>query len=62
MGRIARLAAAETREQLMRPAVGTFAERGYDGPRVAHIAAPACVSSGAPYAHFGPKAELFIAL
>ena len=35
-----------------------FAERGYDGTRVADIAAVAGVSNGALYAHFGSKAEL----
>ena len=61
MGRIAGVAAAETRERLMRAAAGAFAERGYDGTRVADIAAAAGVSNGALYAHFGSKAELLIA-
>jgi AcrR family transcriptional regulator len=38
-----------------------FAERGYDGTRVADIAAAAGVSNGALYAHFGSKAELLVA-
>src|SRR6202167_1686163 len=37
-----------------------FAERGYDGTRVADIAASAGVSNGALYAHFGSKAELLV--
>ena len=37
-----------------------FAERGYDGTRVADIAAAAGVSNGALYAHFGSKAELLV--
>jgi AcrR family transcriptional regulator len=61
MGRIAGMAAAETRERLMRAAANAFAERGYDGTRVADIAAAAGVSNGALYAHFGSKAELLIA-
>ena len=41
MGRIAGVTAAETRERLLRAAAGVFAERGYDGTRVADIAAAA---------------------
>ncbi len=58
MGRIAGVTAAETRERLLRAAAGVFAERGYDGTRVADIAAAAGVSNGAMYAHFASKAEL----
>jgi AcrR family transcriptional regulator len=58
MGRIAGVAATETRERLLRAAADVFAERGYDGTRVADIAAAAGVSNGALYAHFGSKAEL----
>jgi len=61
MGRIAGVAAAETRERLLRAAADVFAERGYDGTRVADIAAAAGVSNGAMYAHFGSKAELLVA-
>jgi len=53
MGRIAGVAAAETRERLMRAAADAFAERGYDGTRVADIAAAAGVSNSVLYAHFG---------
>jgi hypothetical protein len=35
MGRIAGVTAAETRERLLRAAADVFAERGYDGTRVA---------------------------
>ena len=52
MGRIAGVTAAETRERLLRAAADVFAERGYDGTRVADIAAAAGVSNGALYAHF----------
>ena len=58
MGRIAGVTAAETRERLLRAAADAFAERGYDGTRVADIAAAAGVSSGAMYAHFASKADL----
>ncbi len=58
MGRIAGVAAAQTRERLLRAAADVFAERGYDGTRVADIAAAAGVSNGALYAHFASKADL----
>jgi AcrR family transcriptional regulator len=61
MGRIAGVTATETRERLLRAAADVFAERGYDGTRVADIAAAAGVSNGALYAHFGSKAELLVA-
>jgi len=50
MGRIAGVTATETRERLLRAAAEVFAERGYDGTRVADIAAAAGVSNGAMYA------------
>ena len=52
MGRIAGVTAAQTRERLLQAAADVFAERGYDGTRVADIAAAAGVSNGAMYAHF----------
>lgn len=61
MGRTAGVTAAETRERLLQAAADVFAERGYDGTRVADIAAVAGVSNGALYAHFGSKAELLVA-
>ncbi len=61
MGRIAGVTAAETRERLLRAAAEAFAQRGYDGTRVADIAAAAGVSSGALYAHFRSKADLLVA-
>ena len=61
MGRIAGVTAAETRERLLSAAADIFAERGYDGTRVADIATAARVSNGALYAHFGSKAELLVA-
>ncbi|HEY7012196.1 MAG TPA: TetR family transcriptional regulator [Streptosporangiaceae bacterium] len=61
MGRIAGATATETRKRLLRAAADAFAERGYDGTRVADIAAAAGVSNGALYAHFGSKAGLLVA-
>ncbi len=58
MGRIAGVTAAETRDRLLRAAADEFAGRGYDGTRVADIAAAAGVSNGALYAHFASKADL----
>jgi AcrR family transcriptional regulator len=60
MGRIPGVTAAETRERLLRAAADVFAERGYDGTRVADIAAAAGVSNGALYAHFPSKAGLLV--
>ena len=60
MGRIAGVTATETRERLLRAAAEVFAERGYDGTRVADIAAAAGVSNGAMYAHFASKADLLV--
>jgi len=60
VGRIAGATAAETRERLLAAAADVFAERGYDGTRVADIAAAAGVSNGALYAHFESKAELLV--
>lgn len=60
MGRVAGVTSAQTRERLLQAAARKFAERGYDGSRVADIAAAAGVSNGALYAHFGSKAELLV--
>jgi AcrR family transcriptional regulator len=60
MGRIAGVTAAETRDRLLNAAADVFAERGYDGTRVADIATAAGVSNAALYAHFGSKAELLV--
>jgi AcrR family transcriptional regulator len=60
MGRVAGVTATETRERLLRAAADAFARQGYDGTRVADIAASAGVSNGALYAHFGSKAELLV--
>ena len=60
MGRVAGVTATETRERLLRAAADAFGRQGYDGTRVADIAASAGVSNGALYAHFGSKAELLV--
>jgi AcrR family transcriptional regulator len=60
MGRIAGVTAADTRERLLRAAADVFAARGYDGTRVADIAAAAGVSKGAMYAHYSSKADLLV--
>jgi AcrR family transcriptional regulator len=60
MGRVAGVTATETRQRLLRAAADAFAAQGYDGTRVADIAASAGVSNGALYAHFGSKAELLV--
>src|SRR6185437_5520123 len=61
MGRVAGVTSAETRARLLRAAADAFAAHGYDGTRVADIAAAAGVSNSALYAHFGSKAELLVA-
>jgi AcrR family transcriptional regulator len=61
MGRVAGVTAAETREALLLAAAEAFARQGYDGTRVADIAAIAGVSNGALYAHFDSKAALLVA-
>jgi AcrR family transcriptional regulator/ferredoxin len=61
VGRTPGVTAAETRERLLRAAADVFARRGYDGTRVADIAAAAGVSNGAMYAHFTSKADLLVA-
>lgn len=60
MGRIAGVPAAQTRERLLQAAADVFADRGYDGTRVAEIASAAGVSNGAMYAHFASKADLLV--
>ena len=60
MGRVAGVTATETRERLLKAAADAFAAQGYDGTRVADIAASAGVSNGALYSHFGSKAELLV--
>ena len=51
----------ETRERLLRAAVDSCVERGFDGATVADIAGRADVSAPAIYNHFGGKVELLVA-
>jgi AcrR family transcriptional regulator len=60
MGRIAGVPAGQTRQRLLQAAADVFADRGYDGTRVAEIASAAGVSNGAMYAHFASKADLLV--
>jgi AcrR family transcriptional regulator len=60
MGRTAGATAAGTTERLLRAAADVFAVRGYEGTRVADIAATASLSNGALYAYFGSKADLLV--
>jgi AcrR family transcriptional regulator len=61
VGRITGVSAAETRERLLLAAASAFQSQGFEGTRVADIAAAAGVSNGALYSHFGSKAELLAA-
>jgi AcrR family transcriptional regulator len=58
VGRIAGVTPEETRRRLVDAAGRVFAEKGYEGARIADIARAAGLSSGAIYAHYGSKAEL----
>jgi AcrR family transcriptional regulator len=53
---------AGTRAQLLRAATTIFAARGFYAASVDEIAHEASCSTGALYAHFGSKAELFLEL
>ena len=55
------MAADETRAALLNAAAKTFAARGYDGASISEISSEAGLTSGAVYAHFASKAELFVA-
>ena len=62
MGRKAGVTPAETRAQLLEAAADVFAARGYDGASISAISAAAGLSSGAIYAHYESKVELFVAV
>jgi AcrR family transcriptional regulator len=53
-----RRSAQATRDKLLLAAVELFAEQGYSGIRVRHIAARAGVTTGAIYAHYNDVASL----
>lgn len=59
MGRKAGVAAAETKAALLEAAARVFARRGYDGASISEITSEAGLTSGAVYAHYTSKAELF---
>jgi AcrR family transcriptional regulator len=62
MGRVAGLTADETRQRVIDAAAGVFAEKGFEGARVADIAKAAGLSAGAMYNHYESKAELLAAV
>lgn len=62
MGRKAGVSAEQTRGELLGAAARVFALKGYDGASIADITTEAGLSSGAIYAHYGSKAELFVAV
>lgn len=53
---------AKTRERLLQAAYGLFANRGYHAASVDDVAAKAGYSTGAVYAHFASKEDLFLEL
>jgi AcrR family transcriptional regulator len=62
MGRKAGVTAEQTRSELLAAAARVFALKGYDGASIADICAEAGLSTGPVYAHYGSKAELFVAV
>src|SRR4051812_12227792 len=52
----------QTRDRLLTAASSVFAERGYDGASLDHVAAAAGLTKGAVYSNFGSKEDLFYAL
>jgi AcrR family transcriptional regulator len=62
VGRKAGVSAEETRAELLVAAARVFARKGYDGASVADICKEAGLSTGPVYAHYGSKAELFVAV
>lgn len=62
MGRRAGVTSEQTRNDLLRAAAKAFSQSGYEGATIAQIASEAGLSSGAIYAHYDGKAELFSAV
>ena len=62
VGRVAGLSSEGTRERVLDAAAAVFAESGFEGARVAHIAKTADLSVGAIYNHYESKAELLAAV
>jgi len=61
VGRRAGISPEQTRDALLAAAARVFSRKGYEGATIADIASEAGVSSGAIYAHYDGKAELFSA-
>ena len=61
MGRIAGVTATETRDRLLTTAAAVFGRLGYEKASIAQITSEAGLSSGAVYAHYRGKADLFVA-
>lgn len=57
-----RMPAAERREQLLRTAVGVFAQHGYHATSMNDVAEAAGVTKPVLYQHFSSKRDLFIEL
>jgi AcrR family transcriptional regulator len=55
------VAPEETRASLLGAAAKVFARRGYDAASISEITSEAGLTSGAIYAHYASKAELFVA-
>jgi len=62
VGRKAGVSAEQTRSELLAAAARVFASKGYDGASIADICAEAGLSTGPVYAHYGSKADLFVAV
>jgi AcrR family transcriptional regulator len=57
-----RLSAAHRRRLVLDAATQAFAERGYEGASIGHIAQTAGVVASVVYDHFGSKRELYLTL
>jgi len=62
VGRVAGLSPEETRQRVLDAAAEVFAEHGFEGARIAQIAAAAGLSVGSIYNHYPSKAELLAAV
>lgn len=60
MGRKAGISPEQTKADLLTAAAAVFARKGYDGASISDICREANLSSGAVYAHYAGKAELFV--
>jgi len=62
MGRRAGVSPEQTRSDVLTAAAKVFARAGYDRATVAEIASESGLSTGAIYAHYDGKADLFLAV